>query len=153
MLGTGTKLANFTLDTLDGGTVALTDLIGRRPVALVLFKVSCPVCQLTLPYLDRIARGSLQVVAISQDGERATRQFQRSLELNLPILLDLEEDDYPVSTMLGIEFVPSLFVVEPDGFLSMAAAGFVKADLETLGVRSGVEVFRADENVPAWKAG
>src|ERR1039457_5903118 len=30
-------------------------------------KISCPVCRPTMPYLDRMARGAIQIIGISQD--------------------------------------------------------------------------------------
>ncbi len=58
-----------------------------------------------------------------------------------------------MSNAFGITNVPSLFLVEPDGVISLASQGFVKRDLEALGKRAGVEVFRQGEKVPEWKAG
>jgi hypothetical protein len=71
----------------------------------------------------------------------------------MPTLLDREEAGYPASNRFGITHVPSLFLVEPDGVISLASDGFVKKDLETIGKRAGVKPFGPDENVPEWKAG
>ena len=49
--------------------------------------------------------------------------------------------------------MPSLFLVETDGTISLAGSGFRKAELEALGARAGVQVFRQEDNVPEWKAG
>jgi len=49
--------------------------------------------------------------------------------------------------------VPSLFLVEPDGAISLSSESFVKADLEAIAARASLPLFRADESVPAWKAG
>jgi peroxiredoxin len=153
MLAAGDTIADFTLDTLEGGTHTLKDMLHGGPLLLVLFKVSCPVCQLALPYLDRLGGGKLNVVGISQDYERPTEQFLRTFGVKMPMLLDRDEDGYPVSNMFGIDHVPSMFVVERDGVISAASSGFVKAEMEALGERAGVEIFHADDSVPAWKAG
>ena len=120
---------------------------------LALYRAGCPVCQLTLPYLERISKGSLQVLAISQDDPALTERFRKTFGLSLRTLLDREEDGYPVSNAFGIAHVPSLFLVEPDGTLSLADSGFRKAQLEQLGSRAGVAAFRQEDNVPEWKAG
>jgi peroxiredoxin len=158
MLTTGVKAPAFTLDDLAGGQRSLKAILEHGPVLLALYKISCPVCQLTLPYLDRIAAGgaksgSLQVIGISQDDERATRRFLKSYGISMPTLLDREEDEYPVSNAFGISHVPSLFLVETDGTISLTVGGFCKRDLEALGPRAGVEPFRAEDDVPQWKAG
>lgn len=151
MLAAGDKAPDFTLDTLDGSKESLKGLLRRGPVLLTFFKVSCPVCQLALPFLDRIGKGSLPVVAISQDDERATRHFHQTYGISLPTLLD--RDRYVVSNGFGIEHVPTAFLVEPDGVISSVVEGFRKADLEAIGLRSGIVTFRETEAVPAWKAG
>lgn len=153
MLTVGTQAPEFTLEDMEGGKRGLSGLLSSGPTLVALYKMSCPVCQLTMPYLDRIAKGSLQVVAISQDDALGTSRFQKNLGLTLPILLDRESDGYPASNGFGITHVPSLFLVEPDGVISLAATGFVKRELEALGKRAGVETFRPEENVPEWKAG
>ena len=109
--------------------------------------------QLAFPFLDRIGKGSLQVVAISQDGERATAQFHKQYGITLTTLLDRGEEKYAVSNAFGIAYVPTTFLVEPDGVISSAVEGFQKAELESLGLRSGIVTFKATEAVPSWKAG
>ena len=153
MLAVGDKAPEFLLATLEGGKQSLAELLRRGPVLLAFFKVSCPVCQLALPFLDRIGKGTLPVVAISQDPERATRQFHQTYGICLPTLLDRDEERYPASNALGIQHVPTMFLVEPDGVISSVVEGFRKADLESIGLRSGIVTFHATENVPAWKAG
>jgi peroxiredoxin len=158
MLAAGAKAPSFTLLDTAGEACALADLLARGPVLLALYKASCPVCQMTLPYLERIARGavpetSLQVVPIAQDDPLVTARFQKALGLSLRTLLDSEEDGYPVSNAFGITHVPSLFVIETDGTISLAGAGFRKSELEQIGARAGVSPFRQEDNVPAWKAG
>jgi peroxiredoxin len=123
------------------------------PVLLIFYKISCPVCQMTLPFLERIAHGSLRIVAISQDDETGTRRFQSRFGVTLNTLFDSEDDGYPASNAFGIRHVPSLFLVETDRTISLASEGFVKADLESIALRAAVPIFRADEAVPAWKAG
>jgi peroxiredoxin len=153
MLAAGDKAPEFLLGTLEGGKQSLGELLQRGPVLLAFFKVSCPVCQLALPFLDRIGKGTLPVVAISQDTERATRQFHQAYGVSLSTLLDREDERYPASNAYGIQHVPTMFLVEPDGVISTVVEGFRRADLESIGLRSGIVTFRASENVPAWKAG
>jgi len=153
VLKAGVPAPAFTLDDLSGGKKSLADVLARGPVLLALYKISCPVCQMTLPYLDRISQGTLQVVAISQDDERGTARFQATYGGTMRTLLDREHQHYPVSNAFGISHVPSLFLVEPDGTISLASEGFVKRDIEAIAQRSGVEAFRPEEKIPEWKAG
>jgi peroxiredoxin len=153
MLKAGSKAPDFTLDDMAGGKQSLSEILKRGPALLALYKISCPVCQLTLPFIERISKGSLQVFGISQDDERATTKFREKFSPTLPTLLDSELDDYPLSNALGVSHVPSLFLIEPDGNISLALDGFVKRDLESIGERAGVVPFGPNDHVPEWKAG
>ena len=153
MLSSGSRAPAFTLNDLNGSPQSLAGILSHGPVLLAFYKISCPVCQMTLPFLERMAAGSLQIVAISQDDAPATRRFQSRFGGAVPTLLDREEDRYPASNAFGITHVPSLFLVEPGEIISRAFEGFVKKDLEEIGTLAGVAPFREDESVPAWKAG
>jgi peroxiredoxin len=153
MLSPGSPSPEFTLPDLNGAAHSLTTLLSNGPVLLAIYKISCPVCQLTLPFLNRISGGKLQIVAISEDDPSSTRRFQTKFGVSLPTLLDREEEGYPVSNAFGITHVPSLFLIEPDATISFTSEGFVKSDLESIGARAGIQPFMEDEAVPAWKAG
>jgi peroxiredoxin len=143
----------FTLFDLEGRKHSLGAILENGPVLLAIYKISCPVCQLTMPFLDRVAHGALQVVAISQDEGRATIKFMQKFDLTMPTLLDREEDGYPVSNAFGITHVPSMFVIETDGTISRAVSGFSKSDIEAIGARANAVPFTAQDHVPEWKAG
>ena len=154
MLEAGRSAPSFQLTSLEGGQKSLQDLLASRPTLLAFYKVSCPVCQLTFPYLERMAAGSdIQIVGISQDDESATRSFNQRFGVTFPTLLDASKEDYPASNAFAISSVPSLFLVEKDGQISKAFSGFSKRELEALGQRAGAQPFGPEDNVPEWKAG
>ena len=153
MLSVGAIAPSFTLEDLDRKRHSLKSILESGPVLLALYKISCPVCQLTMPFLDRISSGSLAIIGVSQDDERATRRFLKTYGIAMPTLLDREEDGYAVSNAFGITHVPTLFLVETDGTISHVVNGFNKREIEFIARRAGVEPFHADENVPEWKAG
>ena len=154
MLSAGAVAPSFQLQLLAGGSESLEAILARGPVLLAFFKISCPVCQLTFPYLERIAAGTgLQLIGISQDDSRATQNFNQHFGITFPMLLDQSKDCYPASNAYGISSVPSLFLVEPDGKISTAFSGFSKRDFEALGERAGVKPFQPSDQVPEWKAG
>jgi peroxiredoxin len=131
----------------------LAELISRGPILLVFYKISCPVCQMTLPFLEKLIGGQLHIVTVSQDDADGTRRFQDRFRVTMPTLLDPEDEGYPASNAFGITHVPSLFLMEPDATISLTSEGFVKTDLEAIGTRAGLPVFGTEESVPAWKAG
>ncbi len=154
LLDPGSRAPDFRLPRLDGGTTALQQLLANGPALIVFFKTTCPVCQLTLPFLEPIHKaGTLPVYAISQDDARDTREFNRQFGIAFPTLLDAERSGFAVSNAFGISTVPTTFLIEGDGRISRVIEGWSKLEIESLGGLAGVEVFRQGDNVPEWKAG
>jgi peroxiredoxin len=154
LLAPGSPAPDFRLPQLDGGAVALQEILANGPAVIAFFKTTCPVCQLTFPFLERIHKaGTLPVYAVSQDDAEDTREFNREFGLTLPTLLDTGRSGYPVSEAFGISSVPSAFLIERDGGISRVIEGWSKRDMESLGGRAGAQVFRQGENVPEWKPG
>jgi peroxiredoxin len=154
ILDSGTQAPAFRLSRLDGGESTLAELTARGRVLLVFYKVTCPVCQLTMPFLERLhTSGTLAVCGISQNDAADTREFNTYFGVSFPTLLDSEDKDFPASNAFSISSVPSMFLVEPDGAISRVIEGWNKIDMESLGALAGMALFRPEDNVPAWKAG
>src|ERR1700677_2390723 len=150
----GVKAPAFRLNGLDGSARTLEDILSGGPALLAFFKISCPVCQLTAPYLERLSvNNSVQVIGISQDDATATRVFLQRFGVQFATLLDSSGEGYPASNAYGITTVPSLFLVERDGTIARSIKGFSKRDFEEIGARAGVSPFGPDDHVPEWKAG
>jgi peroxiredoxin len=150
----GTLAPGFRLASLEGGEVTLAGLTSGGPVLLVFFKITCPVCQMAMPFLERLHRqGALPVYGISQNDPDDTREFNQEFGVTFPILLDSEEEGFPASNAYGLSSVPTMFLVEPGGTLERVIEGWSKLDMEALGASAGMTLFAAGDNVPAWKAG
>jgi peroxiredoxin len=158
----GNTAPRFSLKALDGKEYSLDSLLDRGPVVLAFFKISCPVCQFTLPFLQRIserfAGQSVPVYGISQDDARSTKEFNREYGVKFPTLLDV--DGYPVSNAYGLTNVPTIFLVAPDGKVTVSCMGFDKAALEKIASElaqhqkiSSAPLFHRDEIVPDFKPG
>src|SRR5437016_7322533 len=159
---TGDKAPNFELKDLDGKRVSLQEALKRGPVVATFFKVSCPVCQFTFPFLERLfkAYASDQTTfwAISQDDARDTQEFYAEYGVTFPALLD--EDGYPASNDYGITNVPTYYLIARDGTVQVASVGFGKNALEKISEslarflgRPVAPVFGPGEVVPDSKPG
>src|SRR5271163_3444249 len=116
LVAAGAPAPHFRLTALDAGPRSLEDVLAGGPTLLAFYKISCPVCQLTAPYLERLAANSaIQVIGISQDDADATRGFMQRCGATFLTLLDLSSENYPASNAYGISSVPSLFLLERDG--------------------------------------
>ena len=161
-IAAGHAAPGFTLKSLDGKEFALGKLLEKGPVVVAFFKISCPVCQFTVPYLQRLAEryagDSATVIGVSQDDVRGTKEFNREYGVTFPTLLDAP--GYPVSNAYGLTMVPTIFLIEPDGKVKVSCMGFDKGDLEKiageLSLRrriAAAPLFRPDEVIPAQKPG
>ena len=154
LIAAGAKAPSFQLTALDGTKRTLEEILASGPALLAFYKISCPVCQLTAPYLERLsANGTLQVIGISQDDGNATSGFMQRFGVTFPTLLDLSSEDYPASNAYGLSSVPALFLLESDGTIARCFNGFSKRDFEEIGARVGVLPFGPEDHVPEWKAG
>src|SRR6202453_3589572 len=91
-LSAGAKAPAFALQSTDGKKSSLADALKKGPVVAAFFKVSCPTCQFTAPFLERLHESyggeKFTVWGISQDDARDTREFCEELDVEFPILLE-----------------------------------------------------------------
>ena len=158
----GSVAPTFSLKALDGKEISLASLLERGPVVLAFFKISCPVCQFTFPFLERIYERfggkNASVVGVSQDDARDTKEFNQEYGVKFTTLLD--SGTYPVSNDYGLTNVPTIFLIEPGGKTKVSCVGFDKAALETIANElaqhqkiTATPLFRPDEVIPAFKPG
>src|SRR3954469_24206813 len=110
MLTAGAKAPDFQLQDLSGQRLSRSVISDGKPALLAFFKVSCPVCQFTFPFLERMYKKfggeGVSFLAISQDDARATKEFARQYGMTFPIALD--EKGYPASNAYGLSMVPTI---------------------------------------------
>ncbi|HYA95990.1 MAG TPA: TlpA disulfide reductase family protein [Terriglobales bacterium] len=161
-LTAGTSAPEINLSSTKGTKFSLDQALKRGPVVAAFFKISCPVCQLSLPYVERMYRaypGSrVTIVGVSQDERDETESFAREYGISFPLLLD-PEDSYPASNAYDLTNVPSIFLIA-DGEVKLSIVGWDKRDIEKLNAEvaraSGIPaqpIFRKGEDVPTSKAG
>src|ERR1051325_4320462 len=125
ILEAGARAPEFRLPLLYGGDAALHDLISDGPVLVAFYKVTCPICQLTFPFLERLhLTGALRIYGISQNEPDDTREFNQEFGVTFPTLLDEEDGGFAVSNAFGISSVPSLFLIDRDGTIARVIEGW-----------------------------
>jgi peroxiredoxin len=158
----GNLAPGFSLKSLGGQEFSLSSLMERGPVVAAFFKISCPVCQFTFPFLERLYqryRGdNVTILGISQDDGRSTKKFASEYGVTFPLLIDT--DGYPVSNAYGLTNVPTTFLIDTGGTVKVSSMGFDKKDLEQIAGELAehrkialAPLFRADEIIPANKPG
>ena len=158
----GMMAPRFALPGLDGKQNSLEDALKKGPVLAAFYKVSCPVCQFTFPFLERIheSHGDAKVTfwGVSQDNAQDTKEVNAEYGVKFPSLIDA--DGYKASRQFGLTNVPSVFLIQPDGKVHAASIGFSKKDLEAMAAeiakasgKPAQPLFRAGEKVPDFKPG
>jgi peroxiredoxin len=163
-LQAGVAAPEIRLPLIDGREFSLNQARKRGPVVVAFFKVNCPVCQLTFPYLERLYKayghsGKFTFIGVSQNDARDTEHFNRQFGVTFPILLD-ESRKYPGSNAYGLTNVPSIFMISSEGEIEFSIVGWSRNDMEdlnqTLAEISGskpAHLFHPGEQVPDYKPG
>lgn len=161
-LTAGTKAPDFSLPALDGSKFSLQEALERGPVLAAFFKVSCPTCQYTFPFLERIHKAygdkKIAIVGISQNDRKDTAAFLKEYGVTFCTLLD-DPNGYAVSNAYGLTNVPSLFLIGQDGMIEMSSVGWIKQEVEEIygklgdGQQALTAIFQPGEDVRDFKAG
>lgn len=162
-LAPGKTAPDFRVPTLDGKKFSLRHALERGPVIAAFFKVSCPTCQYTFPFLERLYKAyrdkNVTVVGISQNDKTETAAFAREYGITFPLLLD-DTRSYPVSNEYGLTNVPTIFWIAQDGEIELSSVGWVKSDFEQIHRKlaeltqvKATSLFRPGEEVNDFRAG
>jgi peroxiredoxin len=162
-LEAGVRAPEFSLPTIDGKTVSVSDELRKGPVLLAFFKVSCPVCQYAFPFYERMYRAnrdaSVSFIGVSQDNAKDTKAFLKEFGVTFPVALD-DPAHYAVSNAYGLTNVPTLFYLGPSGEIEISSVGWSKADVEAINAklaerrqRAPAVLWRKGESVQDFRAG
>jgi peroxiredoxin len=171
-LPAGTKAPDFSLPVVSslavlsgdhGCKFSLQAALTQGPVLAAFFKVSCPVCQYTFPYLERLYKAhggkKITIIGISQDNQQNTAVFLKEYGVMFPTLLD-DPNGYAVSNAYGLTNVPSLFLIGQAGEIEVSSVGWVKQEVEDIHRKLAaaqqtplVPIFKPGEDIRDFRAG
>ena len=125
----GSPAPAFSLPEVDAGQVDLASYSGR-PVLLVFWTTSCPICQNELPLLSRLepefrAKG-ISVVAICLGGVDETHDYVNTKRIALKTLYDA---DGKVGRAYSVGGVPKLVLVDKSGKIKRSQSGWASEDV------------------------
>src|SRR5271155_2361541 len=159
-LAPGTPAPAISLESTNGQEMSLAHALKKGPVLAAFFKVNCPTCQFTFPFLERMHEmyggSKLTFWGVSQNDARDTRDFVKEFGIQFPMLLD--SDGFVASNQYGLTNVPTLFLILPDGKIQVSSVGFAKADLENIAAEAAratgkpaKPLFKPGEVIPEYK--
>ena len=132
---TGFLAPDFTLKTLDGKAITLSDLRGK--VILVNIWASwCPPCRAEMPAIERVYQAykekGFEVLAVDstvQDTLDGAKSFVLENKLGFPILLD---ETGLVTRLYRIQSLPTSFFVGTDGVIREIVIGGPMAEAQLI---------------------
>lgn len=123
----GQHAPDFTLNTLDGEAVTLSELRGR-PVFINFWATWCGPCRIEMPAIERAyqehAGEGLTVLAVNLtdvDDVASVSTFVDELNLTFPILLDV--DGYVSGELYRVPGLPMSVFITPDGITERIQIG------------------------------
>jgi peroxiredoxin len=121
----GDRAPGFSLQTLEGKTVSLSDLRGK--VVMVHFWATwCPPCVEEIPTLEQLSRSikakDFEILAVSVDdgGADAVAQFIKKNGLSIPVLLDPTRS---IAKLYGTFKFPETYIIDRQGVVRDKAIG------------------------------
>jgi len=132
MLDAGDQAPSFSFTRLDGTVAQFEGGAQSRSRLLVFLETDCPTCRLAIPYINRLSRelreGS-EVLGISQDRERPTRELVEQAPIEFPVAID---SDLSVTKLYDPVAVPTLFLIDGEGRIARTLSGFDKRALNEI---------------------
>jgi peroxiredoxin len=118
---------DFALPNLDGKTVRLSDLRGKKGVFINFWATWCPPCRLEMPTMEQAyqeykSRG-LEILAVSIDvgPKSVVKNFMQELRLTFPALLDPERE---VMYLYRLFSIPVSFLIDKRGIIRFKELGY-----------------------------
>lgn len=118
---------DFTLTTLEGNTVRLSDFRGKKAVLINFWATWCPPCRLEMPAMQQIYaeykdKGfEILAVNIEADARQEITDFVKELRLTFPILLD---PDMKITRKYRIIGLPVSVLIDRQGIVRSKEIGY-----------------------------
>ena len=115
-LKTGGEAPDFSLQTLDGEMVELSDFEGKK-VILNFWATWCKPCREEMPDLQSIYAErdeDVVILAVNMDAHNDVKGFIDSYSVAFPVLLDKEDE---VSDMYQVISLPTTYFIDEDGII------------------------------------
>jgi peroxiredoxin len=108
---------DFTLASVDGRSISLSDFKDKSPVLLMFWATWCPYCVEEMPKLmelrSQVRGDDLAILGIDlEEGRDAVAAYVEKRGVNFPVLLD---SDAYVAGRYGIEGVPTFILIDREG--------------------------------------
>jgi cytochrome c biogenesis protein CcmG, thiol:disulfide interchange protein DsbE len=135
----GKSVPDFTLTSLDGKRVHLSELKGKA-VVINFWATWCPPCREEMPLLEVAAKkyqDQVLFLAVDDNEDQAqVRDYIQKMGLDLTVLLD---PDGKINELYFVQSYPNTFFIDADGILRAQRVGqldeaILRRNLEAIGI-------------------
>ncbi|PCD08118.1 alkyl hydroperoxide reductase [Peribacillus simplex] len=115
----GAKAPNFSLKTLDGKQVELSDYEGKK-IMLNFWATWCPPCKKEMPDMEKYtqqAGDDVVVLAVNIDPENDVQAFVEDNGITFTIPLDSQSAKNPVNERYKILSIPTTYFIDKKGII------------------------------------
>jgi thiol-disulfide isomerase/thioredoxin len=114
--------------TQDGSKATLADHKGQ-PLVVNFFASWCAPCRAELPAIEKVSQaggGRVQVLGVNSDLDESTwRSFVAQTSITYPTVF---QPDKSIWSSLGLSFMPSTVLINPDGTVAIKYTGLITED-------------------------
>jgi cytochrome c biogenesis protein CcmG, thiol:disulfide interchange protein DsbE len=124
-LSVGNVAPDFSLQTLNGKTVHLSDFRGK-PVIVNFWTTWCPPCKKEMPDMEKFYRNyhsEVELLAVhltSQDTRENVKSFVNEYQLSFPVVLDEKKK---ALELYHIQTIPTSYIIDKDGVIRKKIVG------------------------------
>ncbi|KAB7706491.1 redoxin domain-containing protein [Bacillus aerolatus] len=118
-IGLGDKAPDFTLQTLDGKKVSLSDYEGKK-VILNFWATWCPPCKAEMPHMQNFykkeaEKSNVEILSVNltsaDKSKEAVAEFAKQYDLTFPIPLDV---DGTIGEQYEVVTIPTSYILNTD---------------------------------------
>ena len=136
-VSTGPKAPDFTLPSLDGSNISLSDYVGKKVVLIDFWSTTCDPCMVEMPHLVELYKKykdkGFIVLAVTLDGPESRAQVSSVVHdkgMVFPVLLD--EETTVVSRYNPKKEMPFSVVIDRGGGIVSKHGGYTPGDEKKL---------------------
>ena len=127
------QIADFSLETVDGKTVSLSDYVGKNVIMIDFWATWCEPCLAAMPHLNEIYKDhkdeGFMLLSVSMDGPDTVaevRSYTQRHNLDFPVLLD--QESRAVSLYNPKRSAPFSVLIAKDGTILHKRDGYQPGD-------------------------
>jgi len=118
-LNQGEKLLPFTGQDMNGKTIDISAVIGKKPVMLIFWASWCPNCKSEVPKVNKLVKKyggkGMEFIGINvghNDSEGKARRFMDKTGMTYPVIFDKKGK---IPRMYGVQGVPTVLIADKTG--------------------------------------